>query len=324
MEHPAQEKERDERLQRKLLTELGVEIRAALADTAVVEVDVNADGSIWVERHGQDQALVGRMPAQVAMSLICTVAALTHRVVTQAAPILEATLPDGSRFHATVPPITAAPTLAIRKHLSQALTLDDYLAQGVMDKEQHALLRQAVAQRQNIIVAGSTGSGKTTLTNALIHEISQASPQHRLLILEDTPEIICSSPNYVAKRTTVGVDMRALVRSSLRMRPDRIIVGEVRGGEAEALIRAWNTGHPGGVATLHCSSAYAALAKLEEYVADAVAGDKRRGIAEAVDLIAFITRSADRRVLSELLRVQGFANDNYLTETLTKEKIHVA
>ena len=118
--------------------------------------------------------------------------------------------------------------------------------------------------------------------------------------------------------------IRDLVVNSLRMRPDRIIVGEVRGGEAEALIRAWDTGHPGGVATLHCASAYAALAKLEEYVADAVAGDKRRGIAEAVDLIAFIMRSGGRRVLSELLRVKGFANNDYLTETLSKEKIHVA
>lgn len=316
--------ERHDRLLRKLHTELGPAIQAALADPDVVEVDINPDGQIWVDRHGAVLARIGAMSPGHAMNLICTVAALSDRVVTPASPILEATLPDGSRFHATIPPITQAPAVAIRKHLSQALTLEDYLAQGVMSAAQCRLLRQAVATRQNIIVAGGTGSGKTTLTNALIAEIGRANPAHRLLILEDTPEIVCHNPNRVTKRTTLEVDMRGLVRSSLRMNPDRIIVGEVRGGEAEALIRAWNTGHPGGVATLHCSSALGALAKLEEYVADAVAGDKRRGIAEAVDLVAFLERTSHRRVLSELLVVKGFANDTYLTEVISKEAVHAA
>lgn len=315
--------ERTDRLHRKLETELGPVVRNALADAEVVEVDINPDGQIWVDRHGVDLAMIGVMGPQVVMSLICTVAAMSDRVVTPTAPILEATLPDGSRFHATIPPITTAPAIAIRKHLSQALTLDDYVRQGVMTREQCERLRRAVANRENIIVAGGTGSGKTTLTNALIEEIGRVNPGHRLLILEDTPEIVCHNPNRVAKRTTVEVDMRGLVRSSLRMNPDRIIVGEVRGGEAEALIRAWNTGHPGGVATLHCSSAHAALGKLEEYVADAVAGDKRRGIAEAVDLVAFIERAANRRVLSELLLVKGFINDDYHAEVISKENVHV-
>ena len=315
---------RDARLLRKLETELGPVVRQALLDPEVVEVDINPDGHIWVDRHGKDLEQVGSMEPQWAMNLICTVAAMSDRVVTPSSPILEATLPDGSRFHATIPPITPNPAIAIRKHMSKAMRLDDYVAQGVMNAQQCALLKQAVADRKNIIVAGGTGSGKTTLTNALIAEIGEINPDHRLLILEDTPEIVCHNPNRVTKRTTVEVDMRGLVRSSLRMNPDRIIVGEVRGGEAEALIRAWNTGHPGGVATLHCSSAAAALGKLEEYVADAVAGDKRRGIAEAVDLVAFIEVIANRRVLSELLLVKGFVNDKYIIETVSKETIHVA
>ena len=315
--------ERAERLFRKLDSELGPLVRGALADPDVVEVDINPDGQVWVDRHGQKLAAIGSMAPQGVMSLICTVAAMAERVVTPTSPILEATLPDGSRFHATIPPVTTAPAIAIRKHLSQALTLDAYVRQGVMTRAQAERLRQAVSHRENIIVAGGTGSGKTTLTNALIAEISRVDPGHRLLILEATPEIVCHHPNRVSKRTTVEVDMRGLVRSSLRMNPDRIIVGEVRGAEAEALIRAWNTGHPGGVATLHCSSARAALGKLEEYVADAVAGDKRRGIAEAVDLVAFITRTANRRVLSELLVVKGFAHDDYVTEVISKENVHV-
>ncbi|MCB1819343.1 MAG: Flp pilus assembly complex ATPase component TadA, partial [Gammaproteobacteria bacterium] len=145
--------ERTDRLHRKLETELGPVVRNALADAEVVEVDINPDGQIWVDRHGVDLAMIGVMGPQVVMSLICTVAAMSDRVVTPTAPILEATLPDGSRFHATIPPITTAPAIAIRKHLSQALTLDDYVRQGVMTREQCERLRRAVAHRENIIVA---------------------------------------------------------------------------------------------------------------------------------------------------------------------------
>ena len=212
----------------------------------MVEVDINPDGQIWVDRHGVDLAMIGVMGPQVVMSLICTVAAMSDRVVTPTAPILEATLPDGSRFHATIPPITTAPAIAIRKHLSQALTLDDYVRQGVMTREQCERLRRAVAHRENIIVAGGTGSGKTTLTNALIEEIGRVNPGHRLLILEDTPEIVCHNPNRVAKAHH-GRGRHAWPGPfQPAHEPDRSSSVRYAAARPEALIRAWNTGHPGG------------------------------------------------------------------------------
>ncbi|OYX47011.1 MAG: P-type conjugative transfer ATPase TrbB, partial [Alphaproteobacteria bacterium 32-64-14] len=213
--------------------------------------------------------------------------------------------PRGERFEGVLPPVSRAPCFAIRKPASRVFTLDDYQASGVITPEQAATLRAAIRDHANIMVAGGTGSGKTTLANALLHEIAQLG--ERVVILEDTRELQCAAEDVVALRTQPGsVSLSDLVRSTLRLRPDRIVVGEVRGPEALDLLKAWNTGHPGGIATLHANSASAALSRLEQLTMEVCETPPRALIAEAIDLIVFVERGgpAGRRI-PEILAPKG-------------------
>jgi type IV secretion system protein VirB11 len=221
--------------------------------------------------------------------------------VTRHKPIVSAELPPrGERFEGLLPPVSRAPCFAIRKPAGRIFALDDYVSSGVVTAEQRQALKDAVASRANIIVAGGTGSGKTTLANALLAEIARLN--ERVVLLEDTRELQCAAEDVVALRTQPGsVTLSDLVRSTLRLRPDRIIVGEVRGGEALDLLKAWNTGHPGGIATLHANSAQAALARLEQLAMEACTTPPTALIAEAIDLIVFIQRGGPAgRVVSEI------------------------
>jgi type IV secretion system protein VirB11 len=192
--------------------------------------------------------------------------------------------------------------LAIRQRPARIHTLDDYVEAGIAAPGQAAALRSALAARRNIIVAGGAGSGKTTLLNALLAEPCMASG--RLIVLEDTPELQVSGANNVqllTRRADPHVTLRDLVQVALRLRPDRIIVGEVRDGAALDVLKAWNTGHPGGLLTLHANSAQDACHRLEDLCLEAQAASPRRLIASAVDLIVFIARTASGRRITELL-----------------------
>jgi type IV secretion system protein VirB11 len=183
-----------------------------------------------------------------------------------------------------------------------------------MDKHQKEQLEIAIRDRKNILVAGGTGSGKTTLANALIAEIVQAHPEHRLVIIEDTAEIQCSAENAVLLHATDNVDMLRLLKATMRLRPDRILVGEVRGPEALALLKAWNTGHPGGVATVHANSAAAGLIRMEQLIAEATPTPIPVLIGEAVDLVVSIVKTPIGRKVHEILQVLGYSpQDGYLT-----------
>ena len=161
--------------------------------------------------------------------------------------------------------MVAAPAFAIRKPAVAVFNLDDYVEAGIMLPEQAVLLRQAVEQRRNVLVAGGTSSGKTTLVNALLAEVAKTSD--RVILIEDTRELQCQAQNLVALRTKDSVaSLSDLVRSSLRLRPDRIPIGEVRGSEALDLLKAWGTGHPGGIGTIHAGSALGALRRLEQLI----------------------------------------------------------
>jgi type IV secretion system protein VirB11 len=177
-----------------------------------------------------------------------------------------------------------------------------------MTAEQATALRDGVAARANILVAGGTSTGKTTLTNALLAEVAKSSD--RVVIIEDTRELQCAAPNLVAMRTKDGVaSLSDLVRSSLRLRPDRIPIGEVRGSEALDLLKAWGTGHPGGVGTIHAGSALGALRRLEQLIQEAVVTVPRALIAETIDLLAVLSGRGSARRLSELARVEGLGPD---------------
>ena len=298
------------RLSEKLRRELGPVVLRALSDPDVIEIILNPDGRIWVESHSHGMSQTdGSMAPTQAENLIGTVAASLNAVANPQNPIVEGELPlTGSRFEGLLPPIAPSPCFVIRKRAAVLYTLDDYLKNNIVTRDQVLALREAIAKRQNILIAGGTGSGKTTLVNALIHEmVNRGDEAERFVIIEDTLELQCSARNALQLHTTDAADMTRLVRATMRLRPDRIIIGEVRGKEALALLKAWNTGHPGGATTLHANSASAALLRLLSLVEEAGVPAQPQLIAEAVNLLAFIERtSVTGRRVTELVRVEGY------------------
>ncbi|BEV11949.1 P-type conjugative transfer ATPase TrbB [Asticcacaulis sp. DW145] len=304
-----------QRLRAMLRTAMGEGLAAALADPAVFEILVNPDGTVRFDRASEGRVLCDvMMPPAEAERIIRLVASHVRTEIHPDSPIVSAELPmsadgtGGERFEGLLPPVSRGPCFSIRKPAYRLFGLEDYVAACVMTKAQAEVLRRAVCSRQNILVAGSTSSGKTTLTNALLAEV--AALGERVVLIEDTRELRCAAEDVVELRTRPGhIAMGDLVRSTLRLRPDRIIVGEVRGAEALDLLKAWNTGHPGGIATLHANSAKGALFRLEQLVQEAVTHVPSALIAEAVDVIVFI-RGADPqtgipRHVAEIVGVQG-------------------
>ncbi|HVI53389.1 MAG TPA: P-type conjugative transfer ATPase TrbB [Candidatus Sulfotelmatobacter sp.] len=291
---------------RMLRTALGPAIAAFLEDPAIVEVMLNPDGRLWVDRlsGGLEDTGATLSPAD-GERIVRLVAHHVGAEVHAGSPRVSAELPEtGERFEGLLPPVVAAPAFAIRKPAVAVFTLDDYAAAGIMTTGQAEALRRAVAARKNILVAGGTSTGKTTLTNALLAEVAKTSD--RVVLIEDTRELQCKAPNLVALRTKDGVvTLSDLVRSSLRLRPDRIPIGEVRGAEALDLLKAWGTGHPGGVGTIHAGSGIGALRRLEQLIQEAVVTVPKALIAETIDMVAVLSGRGRQRRLAELAEVDG-------------------
>ena len=295
---------------RMLRTALGAAIARFLEDASVVEVMLNPDGRIWIDRLSEGLADTGEMlSAADGERIVRLVAHHVGAEVHAGSPRVSAELPEtGERFEGLLPPVVAAPAFAIRKPAVAVFTLDDYVRAGIMSARQAEALRQGIVARANILVAGGTSTGKTTLTNALLAEVAKTAD--RVVIIEDTRELQCAAPNLVAMRTQDGVaSLSDLVRSSLRLRPDRIPIGEVRGAEALDLLKAWGTGHPGGVGTIHAGSAIGALRRMEQLIQEAVVTVPRALIAETIDLVAVLSGRGSARRLSELTRVEGLGPD---------------
>jgi type IV secretion system protein VirB11 len=294
-----------------LRTAMGPAIAAALADPLVIEVMVNPDGALRLDRLGEGRVDTGELlEAGQVERIIRLVASHARTEVHGSAPIVSAELPPhgeglaGERFEGLLPPVSTGPCFSIRKPAARVYTLADYVSDGIMAPETARLLSMAVVERRNILVAGGTSSGKTTLANALLAEM--AHRDERVILIEDTRELQCAAPDTVALRTRPGVvAMSDLVRSTLRLRPDRIIVGEVRGGEALDMLKAWNTGHPGGIATVHANSAASALYRIEQLIQEAVVTVPRRLIAEAIDVIVFIEGRGLGRRIGAVAAVEG-------------------
>lgn len=295
----------------------------------LIEIMLNPDGSVFYEILGEPMEYWGHLEASRSRLIINYVASYHDRIVGDDGvgesklrnPYLECEFPvDGSRFTATLPPITPYPSFSLRKKASRIFTLDDYVQSGIMTDYQAATLRKAVTDHKNILIIGGTGSGKTTLINAVIHEISTQFPKERLVIIEDTNEIQCTSKNKVQFKTTVHVTMTDLLKLSLRYYPKRILVGEVRDGSALDLLDAWNTGHEGGLATLHSNNVESALTRLYGLISRNVSAPKGEhafmAIGDAVDYIVSInkTKGGERRV-EEILRVEKYCTEkgNYIT-----------
>ena len=288
-----------------LKTAFGPVIGAALDDPSVIEIMANPDGALWIERHGQ-----GRVREDVDLKsadrerIIRLVASHIGFDCDRRNPIVSAELPgSGERFEGVLPPVATDPIFAIRKPAGRVIGLDAYVDENIITGAQALTLRAAIKRCDNILIAGGTSSGKTTLANALLAEIAEAD--ERVVILEDTRELQCAARDLVALRTSPGVGLEQLVRSTMRLRPDRIIVGEVRGGEALDLLKAWNTGHPGGVATIHANSGAAALTRIEQLIGERTRGVPYHLIADAIDIVIFISRTPNGRRVKEILRVEG-------------------
>lgn len=311
--------ERASRGARMLRTALGSAIADWLDDPVVIEVMLNPDGRLWIDRLGDGISDTGMaMTAADGERIIRLVAHHVGAEVHGAAPRVSAELPEGGeRFEGLLPPVVAAPSFAIRKPAVAVFTLGYYVAAGIMTASEAEILASAVADRQNILVAGGTSTGKTTLTNALLAEI--AKTQDRVVLIEDTRELQCAAPNLVALRTKDGVaSLSDLVRSALRLRPDRIPIGEVRGAEALDLLKAWGTGHPGGVGTIHAGTALGTLRRLEQLIQETVVTVPRALIAETINVIAVLVRDGTRRRLSELVHVDGLsASGDYALSPLS-------
>ena len=334
------------RFEEKLKRELGELVLTALQDPRTEDVLLNEDGALWVKAQGTGFQRVGTMRASQALSAIGTVAAWRGTVVNHDKPILETELPiDGSRFEAVVPPVVTSPVFAIRVRPKQIFTLEQYRQSGILttradplnatrrsattfvdevraQKLDHTdIIRAAIAGKKNILIVGSTGSGKTTLVNACLHCISEVAPQDRVLIIEDTVELQCQQQNHVQLRAFGAVTMLDCLRACMRLKPIRIVVGEVRGAEALTLLKSWNTGHPGGVATVHANDALAGIRRMEALVGEATPAPQQHLIAEALDLVVFIDEETEvqaGRKVREVLAVVGYdtLRGEYLVEYL--------
>lgn len=286
----------------------GPAIVRLLTDPDIVEIMLNPDGRLWIDRLGSGLSDTGAVVSPADGERIIRVVA--HHIgadVHPRAPRLSAELPEtGERFEGLLPPVVTSPSFSIRKPAVAVFSLADYVTARVMTSDQAECLRQAVRDRRNILVCGATSTGKTTLTNALLAEMAKTSD--RIVLIEDTRELQCTAPNLVSMRTKDGVaTLSDLVRSSLRLRPDRIPIGEVRGAEALDLLKAWGTGHPGGVGTLHAGHALGALLRLEQLIQEAVVTVPRALISETIHLIAVLSGRGEHRRLTELARVDGLA-----------------
>lgn len=294
---------------------LGDTVLSALADPEVVEILANPDGRLVLDRSGQGRRDTGQtLPAEARERVIRLIADYVGETVTWGDPRLSGVLPGtGERFQGVLPPVSAAPAFAIRKRPAVIWTLDDYVRAGVMSEAQAAVLREAAADRLNILISGGTGSGKTTLANAVLAE--PAFADDRVFLIEDTPELQCSAWDLVSvltRRQPVAIGVVDLVHDALRMRPSRIIVGEMRDGAAALeTLKSWNTGHPGGLSTIHANSAADVLSRVEDLIGEVLVQPPRRMIGQAVDRIVHIRRTASGRRVEAVLSVDGLIGDDY-------------
>jgi type IV secretion system protein VirB11 len=331
-----------QRLHEKLERECGTVMIQALRDPSVIEVLLNPDGKLWIDVAGKGMECTGHvLEPGAAESMLTTCATMLHTTITRENPILEGEFPlDGSRLQGIVPPIVRAPMFAIRKKATKVFTLEDYRARGIIGDslgrpdhspssggaslDTHAnpleAIRHAVRQRHNILIVGGTGSGKTTLANAVLAEIAALCTDDRLVAIEDTMELQVTMQNSVLLRTSESTNMQRLLRATMRLRPDRIVVGEVRGGEALTLLKSWNTGHPGGIATIHANSAEGGLIRLSQLIYEAPEARNLSEITiaatirEAVNLVIFIERAATSagRTVSEMMQISDFVQGRFV------------
>ena len=293
------------------------DIKPYLDDDDVCEVMVNADSKIWIDTFSHGLIDTGKtLTGEITSSIIIQIANHSHKTCDKDNPLLEAEILN-MRFQGFLSPdIVENSAFCLRKHAKVVFTLEDYVNNKTMTKRQQEVILKAIKEKKNIIVAGGTGSGKTTLVNALLAEVAKLND--RVVLIGDTKELKCDAKNKLSLLSTKKVSMEELLRATLRARPDRIIVGEVRGAEAFTLINAWSTGHKGGISTVHSNSASRTMSRIETLVGFGT--DKVQGtlIADAIDLIIYIKKTANRRTIEEIVEVINYDTQikGYITAKL--------
>jgi len=305
----------EEQIFEKLKYILGDVIVSALCDPSVIEVMVNADGKVFKDTF-EGIMEIGRLDSSAVKTVIFTVANMADTLVNRENPDLSGEIPFKInenvallRFQGMIPPVVSKPIFSIRKPASRVFTLDEYLEQGIITAIQKEFIKDSVQRHRNILIVGGTGSGKTTFLNAVLSEIKGQFPKERIGIIEDTYELQCEAENKYQLRTSETRDMDALLKDCMRLRPDRIIVGEVRGKEANSLLKAWNTGHPGGLGTVHANGALSGLRRMEQLIQEANLTPIPEIIADALNVVIYITKSKKNkagRIVEEILEVNGY------------------
>ncbi|MCU1322215.1 MAG: CpaF family protein [Acidobacteriaceae bacterium] len=287
-------------------------IQTLLESQTISEIMVNPDASVWVEENGKIQFLPEiRFDEGALQTGLEVIANHFGKKLDADSPILNLRLPDGSRMAAMIPPVVnPRPLMTIRRFTARGYTLADLIRVGMLTAEQAVMLTEAVREGQNILIAGSTGSGKSTLLGVL----ADAIPEHeRILLIEDTAELHIRKPHIVSTESQVDthrnkVTFDDLLKAVLRHRPDRIIVGEVRGPEARTLLDAMNTGHRGTLATIHASSADESIRRLASLAirnsANLQLNVAEEDVLRCIDLVIYISRHKGRRQVRDVLRLQ--------------------
>lgn len=310
-----QKQEHKNRVLELLKHSFGKDIINFMEDTNVIEIMLNPDKRLWIDTLKEGMLDTGVLiEHSTAMIIINTVANHCKTIVDVANSTISAELPEsGFRFEGIIPPNVANASFTIRKKATLVFSLDDYIKMECLTVEQSNYIKTAIEEHKNILVVGGTSTGKTTFTNACIAEIPKTD---RLLILEDTQELQSVCPNTVFLKTSDYKTMRDLFKSTMRYRPDRIIVGEVRGGEALDLLVAWNSGHPGGFSTVHSNSDLGGLKQLEQYISVASVGSQKELIAMAVNVIIVLRRIGNKRKVFSISELKGFENNQYVLEKI--------
>lgn len=299
----------------KLLEQsFGPVIMGFLNDKDVIEVYLNDNQDLWIDTLSEGRKKTGiRISYDDSLRINTLVAGAVGTEINMKTPRVKAELPiGGSRFQGEIPPIVQNPTFNIRKKAIKIFTLEEYVDNGTMTEKQYHSICKAVQEKKNILVIGGTSSGKTTLCNAIINEM--AKYQERMIIIEDTQELQCACEDRVFLRTSDTVTMKDLLEDTLRMRPDRISIGEIRGGAALDLLKAWNSGHPGGICTIHADSPRAGLDQLEQYISEVSVSPQQRMISRVAHILVFIKREGLKRVIGSIAEVKGYKNGEYVFE----------
>lgn len=290
---------------------LGEEVVKYFSNDNVIEIMLNDDGKLWIDTFDGTKDTGVIIDNEKALSVAYLLASHIGAEINQDCPHLGGELPGtGFRFQIEIPPIVSNVSFNIRKKAIRVFSLNDYLKNEVMTIRQKNIIEEAVKDRKNILVVGGTSSGKTTLCNAILKEI--AKYKNRVVLIEDVQELQCETENKVRMKTCKNTSIRDLIKITMRKTPERIIVGEIRDGAALDLLKAWNSGHPGGISTIHADDCLGGLEKLEQYIQEVSANPQSKLIARAVDLVVVIAKVEGQRKITQIVTVDGYKNGEYI------------